>query len=104
MSESGKLEPPVLLDDHRGIAAQKATDERRCSTGVEADLAATRRAQDELEEFLFRTAATTWVEAAERASYLLRRFAESAEGRDPRFKKMIADVIEDFRQLTNDYR
>jgi hypothetical protein len=91
---------PIVLDEHRGMAAQKATDERRASVEVEANQAATRQAQDELEQFLFRAAATTWPEAAERAGYLLRCFAATAEGQDPRFKKMIADVVHDFRRLT----
>jgi hypothetical protein len=101
VSENEKPKPPIVLDDHRGIAAQKATDERRSSTEVEADLAATRQAQGELEQFLFRTPATTWTEAAERAGYLLRRFAATAEGQDPRFRKMIAGVVEDFRRLAD---
>jgi hypothetical protein len=92
-------EPPIVLDEHRGMAAQKATDERRTSVEVEANQATARQAQDELEHFLFATAATTWPEAAERAGYLLRRFAATAEGRDPRVKKMIADVVEDFARL-----
>lgn len=100
MSAGDNQEPPIVLDEHRGLAAQKATEERRYSGGIEADVAATRRAQGELERFLFEAPATTWTEAAERAAYLLRRFAATAEGHDPRFKKMIAEVIEDFKRLT----
>ena len=99
MTEPENPELPIVLDEHRGMAAQKATDERRSSVEVEANQAAMRRAQDELEQFLFTTAAATWPEAAERAGYLLRCFAATTEGRDPRFKKMIADVVEDFRRL-----
>lgn len=99
MAEIENPEQPVVLDEHRGMAAQKATDERRSSVEVEANQAAMRQAQDELEQFLFTKAAATWPEAAERANYLLRCFAATAEGRDPRFKKMIADVVEDFRRL-----
>jgi hypothetical protein len=99
MSVDDDQEPPVELDEHRGIAAQKATEERRYSGEIDADLAATRRAQDELERFLFMAPATTWTEAADRAAYLLRRFAATTEGRDPRLRKMIAEVMEDFRRL-----
>lgn len=99
MAEIENPEVPIVLDQHRGMASQKATDDRRSSVEVEADQAAMRRTQYELEQFLFATAAATWPEAAERAGYLLRCFAATAEGRDPRFKKMIADVVEDFRRL-----
>src|SRR5690349_19159088 len=98
MAEIENPELPIVLDEHRGMIAQKATDERRSSVEVEDSQAATRRAQEELEQFLFKTPAATWPEAAERASYLLRCFAATAEARDPRFKKMIADVEEDFRR------
>lgn len=101
MPDNDNPEPPVVLDEHRGMAAQKATDERRSSAGVEADQAATRQAQAELEQFLFRTPATTWSEAAERACYLLRRYAATAEGQDPRLKSMVAEVEEDFRRLAH---
>jgi hypothetical protein len=94
--------PPVVLDEHRGIAAQKATEERRQSAGVEADLMATRRAQDELEQYLFRAPPTTWTEAAERAAYVLRRLAPTAEAQDPRIKKLIAQVMEDFKRLADE--
>ena len=90
-----------MLDEHRGMAAQKATDERRHSVGVEADLEAMRGAQAELERFLFVAPATTWPEAAQRATYLLKRFAATAEGQDLRCKQMIADVMDDFRRLAD---
>ena len=99
MPEHENPELPIVLDEHRGMAAQKATDERRSSAGVEAQQAATRRAQDQLEHVLFGAPATTWTEAVERASYLLGRYAATAEGQDPRCKKMVADVLEDFRLL-----
>jgi hypothetical protein len=39
----------IDLDQHRGMAAQKATDLRRLLANVEADQSALRRRQDELE-------------------------------------------------------
>ena len=91
---------PVVLDEHRGMAAQKATDQRRHATEVEADQEALRLGQAELEKVLFAAPAATWQEAVERASFLLRRFGETSDGQDPRYKQMIADVMEDFRRLT----
>jgi hypothetical protein len=40
---------PVVLDEHRGMAAQKATEMRRLRTEVEAQRAALRQCQEELE-------------------------------------------------------
>jgi hypothetical protein len=80
---SGKdnQEPPVVLDEHRGLAAQKATDERRHSLEIEADQESVRQALAELERFLFGAPATTWPEAAERAMYLLDASPEQRKGR-----------------------
>lgn len=88
-----------MLDEHRGMAAQKATDERRHLSEVEADQESLRQRQAELEKFLFAGPAASWPEAAERASYLLRRFTATPEARDPRYQQMIADVLDDFRRL-----
>ena len=50
---------PVVLDGRRGMAAQKATEVRRLRSEVEAQRAALRRRQAELEEhFLAGPAAT----------------------------------------------
>ena len=43
---------PIALDNHRGTAAQRATDIRRRSGKVAADQAELRRRQEELEHFL----------------------------------------------------
>jgi hypothetical protein len=99
LSDQDDQLPPVVLDEHRGIAAQKATDERRHSSEVEADQESLRQRQAELEKFMFAAPAASWPEAAERAMYLLRRFASTPEGQDPRYKKMIADALDDFRRL-----
>ncbi len=48
---------------------------------------------------LFAQAAGTWPEAAEKAKYLLRLFAATAEGDDPRCRQLIDAVLEDFRRL-----
>lgn len=100
MSDNDNQKPPVVLDEHRGIAAQKATDERRQSSEVEADQEALRQRRAELETVLFAAPAGNWGEAVDRASYLLRLFATMPEAQDPRYGQMIADVLEDFARLT----
>jgi hypothetical protein len=100
MSDNDNQNPPVVvLDEHRGLAAQKATDNRRHASGVEADQEALRRGRAELEEVLFAAPARNWPEAAERAAYLLRQFAVTPEAQDPRYKQMIFDVLDDLARL-----
>jgi hypothetical protein len=94
--------PPVLLDEHRGMASQKATDARRHRSGVEADQAALRDSRAELEKFLFAAPATNWTEAAKKALYLLRLFAATADARDPRLKQMIEDTTADLTRLSGE--
>jgi hypothetical protein len=57
---------PVDLDQHRGMAAQKATDLRRLLTEVAANEQALRATQDALEAQLIAAPASTWEEAADK--------------------------------------
>ncbi|WP_192498991.1 hypothetical protein [Skermanella pratensis] len=93
---------PVELDSHRGMAAQKATEDRRHTAEVEEDRATLRRHQDELEEALGAGPSTTWEEAGKKALYLITLFAGTAEGHDPRHKQLIASALEDIRRLSGD--
>src|ERR1700751_3805108 len=65
----------INLDQRRGMAAQRATELRRLLAEVQANDRDLRRRQDELESHLVADPATTWPEAAEKASYLLNLFA-----------------------------
>jgi hypothetical protein len=91
--------PTVDLDQHRGMAAQKATELRRLVAEVAADAKALRKRQDELEGQLSAAPADTWVDAAEKARYLLGLFATTPAAQDPRRQTLIANVLEDFRHL-----
>lgn len=91
---------PVVLDEHRGMAAQKATELRRHLAEIEADQAALRRRQEELEKFLLAAPSTTWEDVAEKARYLIGLFAATFEGQDPRRQKIIASVLDDFKRLS----
>jgi hypothetical protein len=90
----------IQLDKHRGVAAQKATEIRRLLSGVEADQNALKARQDELETQLIAAPATTWVEAGEKARYLIGLLSATSAARDPRRKKLIANVLEDLRRLS----
>jgi len=66
---------------------------------VEANEKSLRDRQEELEAQLVAAPAATWIEAAEKASYLLGLFASTAIAQDPRRKLLIAKVLEDFARL-----
>ena len=66
---------PIALDEHRGMAAQQATEIRRRLADVEADQAALRKRRTELEKFLLAAPTSTWLEAGEKARYLIDLFA-----------------------------
>lgn len=93
-------EEPIDLDVHRGMTAQKETEIRRRLQEVQADQAALRQRQAELEKFLVGAPATTWPEAAAKARYLIELFAATPEGQDPRRQTLIASVIGDFEKLS----
>lgn len=90
----------IPLDEHRGMAAQKATEIRRRLMEVEADQAALRSRETELEKFLLAAPAHDWVEAAEKARYLLGLFAATSAAQDPRRQQLIARVLDDFKRLS----
>jgi hypothetical protein len=88
----------IDLDQHRGMAAQKATGLRRLLAEVEANERALRLQQDELESHLVAAPAANWNEAAEKARYLLKLFSNTLVGEDPRRQKLIAAVLDDFER------
>jgi hypothetical protein len=94
---------PAVLDEHRGMAAQKATEIRRHLAEVEAQQAALQQRQTELEKFLLAAPSVTWEEVAEKARYLINLFADTPAGRDPRRRKIIAGVLEDFERLAAEH-
>ncbi len=96
------MDDPVDLDERRGMAAQKATEIRRHRLHeFQADQAALRRRQEELEKLLLAAPAETWPEAAAKAEYLIQLFAATPEARDPRRKKLIAHALDDLTRLSD---
>ena len=91
---------PVVLDEHRGMTARKAAEVRRLRSEVEAQRAALRQRQAELEEHFLAGPAATWEEAAEKARYLITLLTETPEGRDPHRREIIAGVLDDFARLS----
>ena len=95
-------EKTIDLDQHRGMAAQKATTLRRLLADVEANEETLRTRQEELESHLLAAQAKNWHEAAEKARYLLKMFSASLAAEDPRRQKLIAAVLADFERLSDE--
>jgi hypothetical protein len=94
------MDKPTDLDSHRGMAAQKETEARRHDAGVEADQAVLRHNRDELEKMLFSGPAANWPELGEKMRYLLGLLAATYQGQEPRYGRMIGDVIDDIERLS----
>ena len=92
----------IDLDQHRGMAAQKATELRRLLADVEDNANALRLRQDELETHLLAAPAGNWHDAADKARYLLNLFAATLTAQDPRRQKLIAAVLADFKRLSGE--
>jgi hypothetical protein len=99
-SEAIMSDDPIVLDQHRGMAAQKATEIRRRLTEVKADQAALRERMAELERVLAAAPVQTWPEVAEKARYLIELFATTPAAEDPRRRRLIRSVLDDFRRLS----
>jgi hypothetical protein len=92
----------IDLDQHRGMAAQKATDQRRLLAEVEANERTLRRRRDELETQLLAAPAADWHEAVLKARYVLQLFVGTPAAEDPRRQQLIAAVLADFERLSGE--
>jgi hypothetical protein len=91
---------PVDLDEHRGMAAQQATELRRERLQeFQADQIALQRRQEELERLLLAEPAADWPAAAAKAQYLIQLFAGTPYGQTPRCKELIANTLDDIHRL-----
>ena len=54
------VDQPIALDEHRGLAEQRATDIRRRLAEVQADQASLRQRRGELEKLLVAAPAANW--------------------------------------------
>ena len=93
------VDQPTSLDEHRGMAAQVATELRRRGAEVEADQAALRQRREDLEKLLSAAPSADWAEAVEKARYLLSLFVETPAAADPRRQKLVNGLLADFDRL-----
>jgi hypothetical protein len=93
---------PVDLDKHRGMAAQKATDIRRVVADVEANAKLLRDHQGAVEIQLMTVPATSWIEAAAKARYVLNLYGAQLPPADTHHRDLIAAVLADFIRLSGE--
>ena len=92
---------PINLDERRGMAAQKDTEERRDLHEVWADQTALRDRQEKLESLLLAVPAASRTEAAATVRYLIQLFAATPEAQDPRRQKLIARALDDLDRFAD---
>ena len=95
-------EIPIELDKHRGMAAQKATDIRRVIADVETKAKLLRDHQSEVELQLMAAPATSWIEAAAKARYVLNLYAAQLPPTDAHHRDLVAAVLADFVRLSDE--
>lgn len=93
---------PVKLDEHRSMAAQKSTELRRRLHEVQDDQTTLRQPQDEFERYALAAPSASWPEAAAKARYLIQLFAVTPEAQDPRRQELIARVLDELAQLSDE--
>jgi hypothetical protein len=90
---------PIDLDHHRGMSAQKATEERRERQDVAANEAALHERREAMEAAFAAGPAESWPELARKLRYLIELFAATAEAQDERRQKLVASVLDDLTHL-----
>lgn len=91
---------PIDLNEHRGMADQKATDvRRRHRHQFQADQAALQRRQEEFNRPILAAPPEAWPEAAATARNHLQLSASGATAQDPTPKELIAHVLDDLTRL-----
>ena len=95
---------PVDLDKHRGMAAQKATDLRRVLADVEANAKLLRDRQGVVEIQLLTVPASSWLEVAAKARYVLNLYAAGLAPDDTHHRDLVSAVLTDFVRLSDDVR
>lgn len=95
-------ETPIELDEHRGMAAQKATDIRRVIAEVEANAKLLRDKQGVVEIEILAVPAISWPEAVAKASYVLNLYSASLAPTDTHHRDLVAAVLVDLTRLSGE--
>jgi hypothetical protein len=92
----------IDLDQHRGMAAQKATNQRRLVAEVEANDRTLTLRRDELETLLLAAPGGVLARGALKARYVLQLFVGTLAAEDRRRQQLIAVVLADFKRLSGE--
>jgi hypothetical protein len=87
------------LDEHRGMAAQRATEARRRKSDVIKDQSALKARREELEKFLFAAPAENWADAVAKARFLIGVLADNPAADDQRYHSLVEALFADFDRL-----
>ncbi len=86
----------VSLDMRRDVRSRRLTENRRqVLNDVQTQDSVIRIHPDELEEFLQASPATTLLETAAKAKYLIQLFSTTAEASDPRRQALIDSTLDE---------
>jgi hypothetical protein len=75
---------------------------RRYLSEIEDEQVRLLQRRAELERVLFAAPSATWMEAIERARYLLTQFAAIVDGQDPSRRQIVASVVDDLARLSGE--
>jgi len=92
-------ERPIDLDKHRGMAERKAADIRRGLAEIEANAKLLREKQGVVETQILAAPATSWPEAAAKASYVLNLYSAGLAPTDTHHRDLVAAVLADLTRL-----
>ena len=99
-----RLGPPWVKEPGKATMMASRLAEQRTGTvrrsGEINQLLALKGRQEEFETEIIATPATSWIDASERARYLIGLLLTTSAARTPRRKKLIANVLEDLRRLS----
>src|ERR1700732_1680949 len=93
---------PLDLDQHRGMAAQKATDIRRVLAEVENNARDLRDRQGALEDQLLSVPAASWPEGAPKARHVLNLYPAGLAPACTHHRDLVASVFADFVRLSDE--
>ena len=92
---------PVRLDDHRSNSGRISANMRRIRlTEIDDQYWSLLRSHEELEAQLLADPAKTWPEAAAKAQFLIRRFANTADAEGALVQVVIERALGDLARLT----
>jgi uncharacterized protein YjbI with pentapeptide repeats len=109
---AGLPAPSVPIAESAGVTAtasslsacqaQGMAEFRRDLAEIDDEQVRLRQRRAELERIMFAAPSASWMEAVERARYLLTQLAAIADGQDPGRRQIVASVVDDLERLSGE--